>query len=186
LIDPAQADALMNEAVRLLGKLDILINCAGIYPAAPIAELTHDMWRATLLANADAVFNCTRAAIPFLSAGGAVVNIASIAAINPAPGHAHYSSAKAAIVAYTRACAQELGPRGIRVNAVSPGLIDRPDLRGQWPEGVRRWQDKAPLGRLGTAEDVANACLFLVSSAAGWISGHNLVVDGGMLSAPIY
>jgi 3-oxoacyl-[acyl-carrier protein] reductase len=80
----------------------------------------------------------------------------------------------------TRACALEYGSLGIRCNAVSPGLIDRDGLMESWPDGVERWLDKAPLGRLGTAADVASAVLYLLSAEAGWISGANLVVDGGM------
>lgn len=84
----------------------------------------------------------------------------------------------------TRAAALELGPRGIRVNAISPGLIDTGGLSTRWPEGVGRWRANAPLGRLGTPEDIADAALFLASDAARWISGSNLVVDGGVLAAP--
>ena len=80
----------------------------------------------------------------------------------------------------TRACALEFGSAGIRVNAVSPGLIERAGLRDAWPDGVQRWTERAPLGRLGTPQDVADAVLFLLSPAARWISGANLVVDGGM------
>ena len=86
----------------------------------------------------------------------------------------------------TRSAAQELAPYGIRVNAVSPGLISRPGIEEQWPDGVARWQDKAPLGRMGEPEDVADACLFLASPAARWITAQNLVLDGGVLSSMIY
>ena len=98
--------------------------------------------------------------------GGAIVNVASIEALQPAAGHSHYGAAKAAVVAHTRAAALELGPSGVRVNAVAPGLIDRPGLADAWPEGVARWEAACPLGRLGQPEDVADACLFLASPAA--------------------
>jgi 3-oxoacyl-[acyl-carrier protein] reductase len=87
---------------------------------------------------------------------------------------------------HARAAALEYGPHGIRVNAVSPGLIDRPGLAANWPEGVKRWQKAAPLTRLGTPTDVANACVFLASPLAAWITGHNLVVDGGVSSHPTW
>jgi 3-oxoacyl-[acyl-carrier protein] reductase len=87
---------------------------------------------------------------------------------------------------HARAAAIEYGPLGIRVNTVSPGLIARPGLEEDWPEGVGRWLAAAPLGRLGTGMDVANACLFLASPIASWITGHNLVVDGGMSAHPAW
>jgi NAD(P)-dependent dehydrogenase (short-subunit alcohol dehydrogenase family) len=90
------------------------------------------------------------------------------------------------VIMLTRSAAQELGPYNIRVNAVSPGLIAREGIEDQWPDGVARWQNQAPLGRMGEPEDVADACLFLASPAARWISGQNLVLDGGMLSSMIY
>ena len=90
------------------------------------------------------------------------------------------------MLAFTRSAAQELGPFGIRVNSVSPGLIHKHGIEEAWPEGVERWLGKVPLGRLGEPEDIADACLFLASPAARWISGQNLVVDGGVLATRIY
>ncbi len=120
------------------------------------------------------------------SGGGAIVNMGSTSALNPGTDHSHYNSAKAAVVMLTRSAAQELGQYNIRVNAVSPGLIARPGIEEQWPDGVARWQNQSPLGRMGEPEDVADACLFLASPAARWISGQNLVLDGGILSSMIY
>ena len=104
----------------------------------------------------------------------------------PAPGHGHYAAAKAALVMLTRSAALEYGPRGIRVNSVSPGLIDDGSLSDRWPEGVERWLVAAPLGRLGTPEDVAGAVAFLASPQASWISGTDLVVDGGVMTRPTW
>jgi 3-oxoacyl-[acyl-carrier protein] reductase len=92
--------------------------------------------------------------------------------------------AKAALVMAAKAAALEYGPLGVRVNSISPGLIDRPGLADDWPEGVDRWQRAAPLGRLGTPTDVANACLFLCSPLASWITGVDLTVDGGVSVNP--
>ncbi|HZD53862.1 MAG TPA: SDR family oxidoreductase, partial [Woeseiaceae bacterium] len=154
----------------------------------PLLEMSDEEWRTMYRSNADTAFLSLQAEAREMKAagGGAIVNIASIAALSPGPAHAHYNSAKAAVVMLTRSAAQELGRYNIRVNAVSPGLIARPGIEQQWPDGVARWLATAPLGRLGQPEDVADACLFLASPAARWITGHNLVVDGGMLSSAIY
>ena len=114
------------------------------------------------------------------------MNVASIEGLQPAFEHSHYSASKAAVLMHTRSAALEFGPFAIRVNAVAPGLIDREGLSEAWPEGVARWRSKAPLGRVGESADVADACLFLVSPAARWITGSTLTVDGGMLTHPIW
>ncbi len=177
------------EADDRLGPLDILINNAGQnFPLHPLAEISLDEWRAMFRDNLESTFLCTKAAAAVMRerGGGAIVNIGSISATNPASDHSHYNSAKAAVLAFTRSCAQELGPAGIRVNSVSPGLIHKTGIEKAWPEGVERWHSRAPLERLGEPEDIADACLFLASPAARWISGQNLAVDGGVLATRIY
>jgi 3-oxoacyl-[acyl-carrier protein] reductase len=119
-------------------------------------------------------------------AGGAVVNIASIEGLFPAPTHGHYATSKAGLIMLTRAQAMELGPRGIRVNSVSPGVIYREGIRENWPTGVKRWMDAVPLGRMGDDEDVGDAVLFLVAPASRFITGANLVVDGGITARPTF
>jgi NAD(P)-dependent dehydrogenase (short-subunit alcohol dehydrogenase family) len=179
----AGAEHLLVETLEAFGQVDLLVNNAGLYPEGRVLEMQEADWDAVLDANLRSVFLCTRAAARRMLAqaeGGAVVNVASIEGAHPAVGHSHYGAAKAAVIAYTRAAAQELAPHGIRVNAVSPGLIWRAGIERDWPEGVRRWHERAPLGRMGMPADVADACLFLASPAARWITGINLVVDGGM------
>jgi len=116
--------------------------------------------------------------------GRAVTAQADVTDPDAARGHAHYAASKAAVIMLARAAALEYGRRGIRVNSVSPGLIDRPGLAGAWSDGVARWQAGAPLGRLGSPIDVGDACVFLASPMARWITGHDLVVDGGMAAVP--
>jgi NAD(P)-dependent dehydrogenase (short-subunit alcohol dehydrogenase family) len=118
--------------------------------------------------------------------GGAVVNISSIEGIQPAPKHSHYVAAKGGVIMFTRAAANELGEHKIRVNAVSPGLVWRDGLDQDWPDGVERYQKAAPLKRVGMPDEVADACLFLASPAARWITGINLVVDGGVMTNNVY
>jgi 3-oxoacyl-[acyl-carrier protein] reductase len=169
------------------GRLTALVNNAGVQPVRDLPGMTADEWRTVLDTNLSGVFACTQAAAEVMRAqdgGGSVTHIASIEAHAPAPGHAHYSAAKAAVVMHARAAALEYGPHGIRVNTVSPGLIDREGLEEAWPDGVRRWRRAAPTGRLGRPEDVADACVFLASRLASWVTGHDLVVDGGVSARP--
>jgi len=188
LSDPGQVTALVQGTVDQFGSIDILINNAGSFPVGGILDLDLDDWVGMQRANVDSTFLCLQAAARHMKdhGGGAIVNIASIAALSPGPEHSHYNSAKAAVVMLTRSAAQELGESGIRVNAVSPGVVERDGIRNEWPDGVERWEARAPLQRLGRPDDIANACLFLVSDASRWISGHNLVVDGGVMAASIY
>ena len=139
-------------------------------------------------ANVDTAFNCSKFTADAMQAagGGTIVNVASISALCPGDNHSHYNSSKAAMLMMTRSMAKELARHGIRVNAVSPGLIDSDRLPEAWPEGVASWQEKAPLGVLGQASDVADACLFLSTAASRFITGHNLVVDGGIMSTDLY
>jgi NAD(P)-dependent dehydrogenase (short-subunit alcohol dehydrogenase family) len=182
------ATALVAAAVQRFGRVDLLVNNAGIYPLSSLVDMPLDQWNAVLAANLTTTHLVTQAFARAIddTRAGAVVNIASIEAGNVAPMHSHYVAAKAGVVMYTKAAARELGPRGIRVNAVSPGLIWREGLDEAWPDGVARYQRAAPLGRLGRAEDVADACLFLLSEAARWITGAELVVDGGVLTSTAY
>jgi NAD(P)-dependent dehydrogenase (short-subunit alcohol dehydrogenase family) len=177
------AERLVAATLKEFGRLDIVVNNAGVQPSGPWADAEGEQLDAVLNANVKSIECMVRAALPSLSAAGggaAIVNIASVRATRPGSRMAHYSTSKAAVVALTRALAAELGLMGIRVNAISPGLVERPGIAESWPEGVARFRNDAPLGRLGTPADIGTACLFLASPAAGWITGIDLVVDGGI------
>lgn len=187
--DEGDVERLVGGTVDRFGCLDILVNNAARQGLAGLLEMTPAQWDETIAANLRGVFLCTQAAARAMIAqggGGAVVNITSIEAENPAPLHSHYNASKGGVLMYTRASAQELGRHGIRVNAVAPGLIWRAGLESDWPDGVDRYRRAAPLDRLGRPEDVADACLFLASPAARWITGASLTVDGGVMTHQIY
>ena len=184
-----RVDFLFQEAGIQLGEIDVLVNNAGTYPVSPMLNMSEEEWDLVLNTNLRSTFLCTQAAARRMIAReypGAIVNITSIEAQNPASLHSHYNAAKAGVLMHTRSVAHELGPHGIRVNAVAPGLIRTEGLDESWPEGVARWMKAAPLARLGEAADVADACLFLASPAARWITGANLLVDGGVMTKQIF
>jgi NAD(P)-dependent dehydrogenase (short-subunit alcohol dehydrogenase family) len=183
VVDDGAADVLVDTALANFGRLDAVINNAAVQTHAGLVDMSDDEWSRMMETNVTAAHRITQAFARHAierGGGGSVVHISSIEGTQPAIGHGHYGISKAALLMHTKVAALELGPHGVRVNAVSPGLIDRPGLADDWPEGVERWLDKAPLGRLGVATDIGDACVFLCSSMAQWISGANLVVDGGI------
>ena len=188
LTEPDDIEVLFDSIVGRFGSLDILVNNAAVYPTEDIFSLTKDKWNALMNADMTSVHLCTRAAASIMKDknSGCIINISSIEGENPQIDHSYYSAAKGGINAYTKACALELGQYGIRVNAVSPGLIYRDNLEKDWPQGVNRYLKTAPLGRLGSPDDVARGCLFLASGWASWITGINLRIDGGLSAVPGY
>jgi len=180
------AATICRSAVTAFGRLDIVVNNAGIQPVAPLLAIGPEDAAEMLRVNVGGEIAMTREAAAVMAerapGGGAIVNVSSIEGLQPAFDHSHYATSKAAVIMHTRAAALELGSRGVRVNCVSPGLIHVDGLAEAWPEGVARWHAAAPLGRLGQPADVADAVLFLASDAARWITGANLVVDGGVLT----
>lgn len=183
-----EVEDFFSQAEKAFGPVDVLINNAGAFPNSHLLDISQQQWRQMFADNVESTFLCTRIAAQSMqrSGGGVIINMTSISAINPGPNHAHYNSAKAAVAMFTRSAAQELGQHGIRVNAVAPGLVDRPDLEKEWPEGVERFRQASPLSCVVQPQDVANACVFLASDNAARITGVILPVDSGVTSAPIY
>jgi len=184
--DLAAAEAgadVVDAAARGLGRIDILVNNAGaILRRQPFRELDLALYQAALDLNVRSVIAVSQAAIPHLEAqgGGTIVNVGSIAGSNGGgPGSAHYACAKAYIHNLTRHMAQELAPRGIRVNAIAPGVIATPFHAETPPERMEAMRNAVAMGRLGTAEDCAGPIVFLASAMSGYVTGQILHVNGG-------
>ncbi len=181
--DAAQAQALIQAALDTYGRLDILVNNAGVTRDRLILMMSQEDWETVLRVNLNSLFHtCKAAARPMVrQRSGRIINITSVVGIAGQGGQTNYAAAKAGVIGFTKSLAKELGPRGITVNAVAPGLIPT-DLTADLPEelrqeGIRR----TPLGRLGQPEEVAYAVAFLASDEAAFITGAVLLVDGGLV-----
>lgn len=165
------------------GRLDVWINCAGVFPNAPLLQITPAGLAATMSVNLAGAVAGAQAAAPYLSEGtGSVLNISSIAATRARPGRMEYSASKAALEQATRCLAVELAPRGIRANAIAPGYIETAMLSWIHRDSLTTAQaiEEVPLHRIGSVEDIVAAALFLISDAASYITGAVLPVDGGL------
>ena len=167
-------------------RLDVLVNNAGAYPSREFLETSPRDWQDVMELNVIAPFECIRAAVARMTEGGSIINIASIAGHRAPADQAAYGASKAALLSLTRTAALALGDRGIRVNAISPGLVRRQGIEVDWPDGVERWRRRSPLGRLVEPAQVAELCLFLAGPAATMITGQEYVVDGGVTVAEDY
>jgi 3-oxoacyl-[acyl-carrier protein] reductase len=172
----------VEQVVKDFGRVDILINNAGITRDNLILRMSDSEWDAVLAVNLKGIFNFTKFCAKYMMKArcGKIVNIASIVGIRGNPGQANYSASKGGVIALTKTCARELAPRGIQVNAVAPGFIDTEMTRVLTEDQKQKIVSEIPLQRLGQPQDVAWSVLFLCSTFSDYITGHVLVVDGGM------
>jgi len=181
--DFSQVHAMVAEVIEKFGRIDILINNAGITRDATLLKMSEEQWQQVIGVNLSGVFHCTKAVAPHMveKAKGRIINASSVVGIYGNFGQTNYSATKAGVIAMTKTWARELGPKGICVNAVAPGFIAT-DMVKKMPEKVlQAMAERTPLRRLGRPRDVANAYLFLASEEADFINGAVLSVDGGVV-----
>jgi len=183
---PEQIRAAVAKAVELYGRLDCAVNCAGIGGVrANTAEYPDDVWDQVLAVNLTGVFHCMKEelAVMLPQGSGAIVNVASVAGVSAFARHSAYTASKHGVVGITKVAALEYARKGIRVNAVCPGFTRTPmveEMLQERPGLEERLQARIPVGRFGTPEEIASSILYLCSDAAGFITGHAMLLDGGL------
>ena len=190
--DPDAVRRMADQVVSALGRIDVLVNIAGVQGmVADVVELPEDEWHHVLDTNITSVYLCSKYCIPHMlkGGGGSIVNVASMQSYFNMPGSSAYAAAKGGIVSLTRAMALDFARRSVRVNAVAPGYIDTPLLRG-FAEAtgdeqgtIEKWNSRIPIGRLQTPAEVAEVILFLAGPRASAVTGVTYPVDGGMMTA---
>jgi meso-butanediol dehydrogenase/(S,S)-butanediol dehydrogenase/diacetyl reductase len=186
--DPAQVQSAMEKVDATFGRIDALVNNAGIAVFKPIGETTFEEWRRVLGVNLDGAFLCSQACAPIMkrTGGGSIVNIASISGLRASTLRVAYGTSKAALIQLTKQQAVELGTIGIRANVIAPGPVDTEMAKLVHSVAIRSdYHDVIPLGRYGTVEEIASAVGFLCSPAASYVNGQVLAVDGGFESAGV-
>ena len=183
LADRKQAEAFFEYGIKTFGNIDVLINCAGVALKNCFQCVSDEQFDELMAINFGSAYKLCSLAVPYFLAknSGNIINIASMWGVNPASCEALYSASKAALIAFSKATAAELGSAGIRVNCISPGVIDTKMNKNLTAEEMEQLKSETPLGRTGKAVDIANAVEFLISDKASFITGQNLVIDGGFL-----
>ncbi len=179
----AEVCAMFDEAEKLFGKVDVLVNNAGISSFRLFTDITLEMWRETMSVNLDSVFLCSRRALPKMihDKNGKIINISSIWGICGASCEVHYSASKAAVIGLTKALAKEVGPSGITVNCVAPGVIATEMLSSLSEDDLQALKEETPLERIGNCEDIAKTVMFLAGRGGDFITGQVISPNGGMV-----
>lgn len=175
--------AMVNNVINKLGRIDILINNAGITSDARLENMTSEMFDRVIDVNLKGVFNCTQAVIPHMvkQEYGKVINTSSVVGVEGNFGQSNYSASKAGVIGMTKTWAKEFGRKGINVNAVAPGFILTDMVKAMPEKALQMMIDKIPMGRLGEPEEIANAYLYLASDESSYVNGHVLEVNGAII-----
>ena len=183
LMDPEAAELMVKKASEELGPFEVLVNNAGLGKQKLITDTSYEEWRETFAVNTDAAFICSKAVLPGMIRAkyGRIVNVSSIWGITGASCEVDYSASKAALIGFTKALAKEVGPSGINVNCVAPGVIDTKMNSHLTEDDLKALADEIPLGRLGTPDDIAEAVFFLCSGASSFITGQVISPNGGFV-----
>ena len=177
-----ESHEVVKQIVEEFGKIDILVNNAGITKDGLMMRMSEAQWDAVINVNLKSAFNFIHAVTPVMAKqrGGSIINMSSVVGVHGNAGQCNYSASKAGMIGLAKSIAQELGPKGVRANAVAPGFIETA-MTAQLPEEVRKdWMNKIPLRRGGQVEDIANVCLFLASDMSSYVTGQVIQIDGGM------
>ena len=180
--DFTQSEEVVNLVKEEFGSVAILVNNAGITKDGLMLRMTELQWDAVINVNLKSAFNFIHACVPVMmrQRGGSIINMASVVGVHGNAGQANYAASKAGMIALAKSVGQEMGPKGIRANAIAPGFIDTA-MTQALPENIRKeWISKIPLRRGGTVEDIANTALFLASDLSSYVCGQVIQVDGGM------
>lgn len=180
--DFAQTEEVVKAVKEEFGSIDILVNNAGITKDGLMLRMTEQQWDAVIAVNLKSAFNFIHACVPVMmrQRGGSIINMASVVGVHGNAGQANYAASKAGLIALAKSIAQEMGPKGIRANAIAPGFIETA-MTAALPDEVReQWKQKIPLRRGGQVEDIANVATFLASDLSSYVSGQVIQVDGGM------
>ena len=178
----AETEEVVAKVKEEFGSIDILVNNAGITKDGLMLRMSEQQWDAVIAVNLKSAFNFIHAVTPIMmrQRGGSIINMASVVGVHGNAGQANYAASKAGLIALAKSMAQEMGPRGVRANAIAPGFIDTA-MTQALPEEVRKeWCNKIPLRRGGTVDDIANVATFLASDMSSYVSGQVIQVDGGM------
>lgn len=180
--DFAQTETLVEEIHKDFGHIDILVNNAGITKDALMLRMTEQQWDAVIAVNLKSAFNFIHALLPIMGRQrqGSIINMASVVGVHGNAGQCNYAASKAGLIALAKSIGQEMGRRGIRANSIAPGFIDTA-MTQALPENVRKeWENRIPLRRAGTTDDIANVAVFLASDMSSYVTGQVIQVDGGM------